>query len=522
MKGKAKLRDVILLTVIICAILMCSGPGGASAASAPKKGGMIREGMHMDLASTDPHVGSSPFNGIVMNHIYETLVGLGDKLEFIPVLAERWDTSRDYKTYTFYLRKGKLFHNGREMVADDVKYSIERIMDPKTGSPRRSEFANTVDKIEVKDKYTIIIHLKQGNATLPYLLSLTWPVIAIVPREEVEKEGGVIKHPVGTGPYKFVEWKQGQYVLVERFDKYKPQPGPSNGFGGERIAYADSIKWVIIPEESSRMMALLNKEVDVIRDFPKSSFEKFQQDYAKRGLVMQRVSGLTIPCAFFNLNAPITNNLKFRQACAYAVDIDALSQAVGFGPVKSHSWVVAESQYWTPYHETWYKRDLNKVKQLLQEAGYKGEEVTYITHKQPMEFYRAAVIFQAQLAEAGINIKLDVMEQPALVKKFYDKSYQIAGWAVVQADPANNYAYYQFNGFEEQMPRMKQIREDATKTLDLNARRKLFEEAHKLQYEYVPAISYNVNPFYPTHWDYVKGFKATTTLERFWNVWLDK
>ncbi len=96
-------------------LFSCYGLGNALAASGPRKGGTIKEGIHMDLASTDPHVGSSPFNGVVMNHIFETLVSFGEKMEFVPVLAERWDISRDYKTYTFYLRKGN-GSGGREVL----------------------------------------------------------------------------------------------------------------------------------------------------------------------------------------------------------------------------------------------------------------------------------------------------------------------------------------------------------------------------------------------------------------------
>jgi peptide/nickel transport system substrate-binding protein len=523
MRSKSNLQGAILFMIVAFIIFPCYGPGDASAASGPKWGGTIREGTDADLASTDPHVGSLPLNGVMMNHIFETLVGFGEKMEFVPVLAERWDISPDYKTYTFYLRKGKLFHNGREMVADDVKYSIERIMDPKTRCPRRMEFVNAIESIEVKDKYTVVFHMKKENAELLYLLAYIWPVMGIVAREEVEKEGGVIKHPVGTGPYKFVEWKQAQYVLVERFDQYKPQPGPQNGFGGERIAYADKIQWVVIPEESGRIMALLNKEIDVLRDFPASYLEKFHQDYAKRGLVIHTTPGLALLSVSFSFNKPITNNLKFRQACAYTIDLEAVSRVVGLGPGKSYSsWVVPGSPYWTPYHNTWYKKDVNKAKQLLKEAGYKGEEVVISTSKTPMDYYRTAVVLQAELAAVGVNVKLDVVELPVIAKRFYDKDFQMITWIGMHADPANNYAYNQYTGLDDQVPRMKQIREEASKTLDVNLRKKLFEEAHKLQYEHVPAIVINLRPVYDTHWDYVKGFRGVTFLERLWGVWLDK
>jgi len=144
------------------------------------------------------------------------------------VLAERWENSKDYKQFTFYLRKGRLFHNGREMVAEDVKYSLERFMKV---NPRRDLLKN-VERIEAVDKYTIRLHMKEPDVSVLFGLGGLSPVIGIVPKEEVEKQGGTFKHPVGTGPFKFVEWKPDRYVLLERFDAYKPLPGPANGYAG--------------------------------------------------------------------------------------------------------------------------------------------------------------------------------------------------------------------------------------------------------------------------------------------------
>ena len=164
----------------------------------------------------DPHVTTAFVTATVLNHVFEPLVGHGEKMELVPVLAERWEVSSDYKTLTFHLRKGRLFHNGREMVADDVKYSIERILDPKTGNPRR-DVLQKIDRVEVADKHKVVFHMKEKDSSIFYVLAYIAPITAIVPKEEVEKQGGVMKHPVGTGPFKFMEWKPDRHVILERF-----------------------------------------------------------------------------------------------------------------------------------------------------------------------------------------------------------------------------------------------------------------------------------------------------------------
>ncbi len=285
-------RNVTLMTAVLFIILLCFGFREGFAQSTPKRGGTLTVGFNSDIAATDPHVTSNFLTSVVMRQMFETLVTYGEKLEFVPMLAERWEISPDYRTYTFYLRKGKLFHNGREMVADDVKYSFQRIMDPKTGSPVRALF-NNVDQIEVIDKYTVRFRMKKTDATLLSTLAYIPAVMAIVPREEVEKQGGVMKTPVGTGPFKFAEWKPDRYLLLERFDQYKPQPGPRNGFGGEYNVYLDKLKIVPVPEESVAAMALMNKEIDFLLDIPFKDRDKFLTDYTKRGIVVDEVPGLT-------------------------------------------------------------------------------------------------------------------------------------------------------------------------------------------------------------------------------------
>jgi ABC-type transport system substrate-binding protein len=215
-----KKKVLFPLLAILSVLSLGIVDGGAQAT--PKRGGMITVGMSTDVVGVDPHTTSAAITAAVMNHCFERLVGYGETLELVPVLAERWEVPADLKTYTFHLRKGKLFHNGREMVAADVKYSIERIMDPKTGNPRRSTLQN-IERIEAVDKYTVRMHMKKPDASLLSALAYPTPIMAVVPREEVEKQGGVMKpdptsswngNPTGTSSW-------------NGLTPTNPSPGPS-------------------------------------------------------------------------------------------------------------------------------------------------------------------------------------------------------------------------------------------------------------------------------------------------------
>ena len=517
-----KKRVLFTLLVVLSVLYLGAVDGGAQ--SAPRRGGTITVGMSTDVVGVDPHTTSAAITATVMNHCFERLVGYGENLELVPVLAERWEVPADLKTYTFYLRKGKLFHNGREMVAADVKYSIERIMDPKTGNPRRSTLQN-IDRIEVVDQYTLRMHMKIPDASLLSALAYPTPIMAVVPREDVEKQGGVMKNPVGTGPYKFVEWKPDRHVLLERFDSYKPQPGPMNGFGGERIAYLDKIKFVPIAEESVASMALLNKEIDLLLHVPFKDVEKYRKDYSKRGIVIDEVEGLSWYGVFFGCNKPITKEVKFRQACAYAIDRKMVTDAAtrGYAAVNS-SFVAVRNHYYTPAQKKWYPKDKEKAKQLLKESGYRGEEIPFLTTKRYAMIYDQSVAIQAELAAVGIRTKLDVVEWPIMMDRMYSGNYQMISFGVsAKPDPALAYLEVKYAGFEDQFPRLKEIRERANATLNFEARKKLFEEAHGLIYEGVPAIIvYNYN-HHNAYWNYIKGFKLFCTNQpRFWNVWMEK
>jgi len=519
-----KQRNIMFIVFLLISVFLFYKTEEGLTQSKPKLGGILNVGINTDVVQVDPHVNPSLNASIVMGHVFERLLYFGENMEFVPILAEKWEIAPDLKTYTFFLRKGKIFHNGRELVGDDVKYSIERIMDPKTKNARRSAL-ESIERIEVVDKYTVRFHLKKPDADLLSTLGHTATLMCVVPREEVEKQGGVMMHPVGTGPYKFVEWKPDRYVLLERFPQYKQQPGPMNGFGGECIAYIDKIKFVPIPEDSVAEMALLNKEIDFLLFVPHEKVEKFQKEYSKRGLVIDNASGLSWYGIFFGCDKAFTKDVKFRRACAYAVDLKMVAEAATRGHATVNpSFVSSINQFYSPFHKKWYKKDVKKAKQLLEESAYKGEIISLITTKKYPLMYKNSVAVQSELMGAGINVKLEVVEWATMLQRMYSGNFQMISFGFgARPDPALAFREVAQAGFEEQYPRFKETRDKVAKTLDIETRKKLFEEAHSLVIEGVPALLlYNPNHF-NAYWNYLKNFKVFPTNQpRFWGAWIDK
>lgn len=505
----------------IAVVVLCAG--SVWAAPQPKAGGEIKVRLNTDITSLDPYASPAMINAVVLNHVYEPLLAYTKNLKIVPVVAQRWEVSGDYKTYTFYLIKGKKFHNGSEVTAEDVKFSVERMMNPKTCA--RSKLFKDVDRVEAVDRYTARIHMKKSAPGFPNALAYVAPVMAILPKAEVLKQGGQIKHPVGTGPFKFVQWQPDRHIILEKFKAYKGQPGPRDGMGGQRTAYLDKVTFMPISEESVAVMALVNKEVDLVHSFPQKYMKKYKSDYRKQGMVVQEVPGLVWVGAHFGMTQPVVKNLKFRQACAYALDIKAMAKAafMGYATINPSAVAVA-NQYWTPYFKTWYQPDLDKAKRLLKESGYKGEEVVLDTTKKYSYMFRMAVAVHAQLQAIGVNVRLNVVDWPVLLKKHLKGQSQIHTFgAAPMPDPAFAYAYLKRNKFMEVYPQAEKLRQEAMATADFKARQKIFEQLHKICYQQIPwVLSCNYN-YLNAFQSYVKDYQALSTgMPRLWGVWLNK
>jgi len=464
---------------------------------------VVRVAIGVDLDTIDPHGQTTTTVQNVVRHVYETLLWYDENGNLIPWLAERWEVSPDGLVYTFYLRKGVKFHDGAEFDAYAVKANVDRWLNPEARVPLRSQLG-PVKGAEVVDKYTVKIYLEKPYA--PFLRALASYLLIASPKV-IEKFGAnAITEAVGTGPYKFVSWEKGKKVVLEANpDYWGPKP------------YIKRIEWVIIPEASTRVAALLAGDVDFAYNLPPVDMER-------------------VRAAGFQIVTPVSNRIMFvailpkgpladarvRQALNYAVDKKAIIDNILLGlgiearaPLPPHFFGYAEMP---PYNY-----DPNKARQLLAEAGYPQGFKVVLLHPtgRYLQDKQVAEAIQAYLSKVGIQVELKTMDWPSFVaeirKPLNETTFDMVllGWGPGVAD-AHFTLYGQFHssqapprGLAEahySNPVVDELLDKAMSELDEAKRAELYKKAIEIIWRDAPWIFlYTQKWFYAASPD-LKGF----------------
>jgi peptide/nickel transport system substrate-binding protein len=379
-------------------------------------GGEIQYALNTQPPSMDPHMSTATATRDTARPIFESLVTLNSRYEVVPMLAESWKISEDGKTYTFKLREGVKFHNGKEMKAEDVVASMNRWQG-------RSATAKTLldgGTFLAKDEYTVDLTVDKPSIFVLPALAGTLQFAGIMPKEVVEAatETGV-KEYIGTGPYKFVEWKQDQYIHYAKFEDYKPLDTPADGLGGKRLALADDLYMQIVTDPSTRLTGLQSGQYDIGYSYEQDMLPIIEGDpnltaenpnIGYTGLVFNKTEGLMA-------------DKKLRQAINAALDNEKIARASLVDNYRTNSsYMQKEQTNWFSEagSELYNNPDLEKSKQLLAESGYNGEKVRLITSRDYTYMYNSAAVIKEQLAAVGINVELEVYDWPTVVSKRAD------------------------------------------------------------------------------------------------------
>jgi ABC-type transport system substrate-binding protein len=367
----------------------------------------LRIGMVNDHSSTDMFKAHG-VEGLMMKQLmYNGLVALDRNFMIVPGLAESWDLSEDGLEYTFHLRKGVKFHNGREMTSADVKWTYEKYLDPDTGYLYKGDF-DAIKKIDVIDDYTIKLTIGKPNAA--FLAGIASGIKPIMAKEMYKiNEDGLLEliKPIGTGPYKYVEWVQDDHFTLEAFDDY--WAGAPN---------VKKIIFKIVPDETVRLAALATGELDIIRTPPTNDLIEYIQNPTDDGYVLDVMRGtqfLSYNLTLNNVEGPFTDK-RVRLAVMYAVDRSAYPKIITKGIAENANGSWPKGNIWESKVEP-PARDLEKAKQLLAEAGYpNGLEISVLTAN-VADVDKVAEIAQAQLAQIGMKLNVDVVE----VGRYFDR-----------------------------------------------------------------------------------------------------
>ena len=419
----------------------------------------------------DPHVVTAFSSFAVIGQIYDGLLEVNAGLGLEPALATAWTVSDDGLTYVFQIRDGVKFHNGRTMTAEDVVYSYDRIMNPDTGSPQASRFTE-VESVTATGPLEVTFRLKVAFA--PFLSNLT--NLTVVPREVVEANGGSLQQvAVGTGPFMLKEIVPDTYVLLAANpDYYRP--------GQPKVA---ELRYNVVPEASTRAAGMRTGTYHLIPDVDPATAETLKN---ARGVTLMGVQDLAYTLLGLNVSRAPFNDPRVREAINYAIDRSEIVDAVYFGNAVPGGPLSPGLTEWATPTSAFqcYATDKAKARQLLADAGYpNGFDAGLVTFGTIQVVSDVAQVVQAQLAEVGIRLDVNVAEFGAFVQAWrnsdFDTFVSLNGGAT---DP-DGYLYRTFvtggstNVFKFSDPAVDELLNRGRTTTDLAERVNIYDHLQK-------------------------------------------
>ena len=498
----------------------------STATAAPPKDAMVI-GLLAEPVTMDPPQITDLNSTRVIKRLFEGLTAqeLGT-YKIIPGLAQSWDISKDGLTYTFHLRPNVKFHDGTPLTAEAVKFCFDRQLNDQgpfyaTGTyPYVKGFLGNVAGVEVVNPTTVQIRLK--SPLTPFLQYLAHHSLYIYSPDALKKWGkDIVKHPVGTGPFKLETWEPGVRVVLARNDQYWG--------GAPKVRQAI---YVPIIEAQARLSAIKTGEIDLTMDVPPDSLADLRKD---PDVVVAETNSSAVWYVALNTRHPALKDKRVRQALNYAVQKEAIIRDILKGTA-----IVATtplSPVYGPYHEdktVRYPYDPEKAKALLKEAGFaNGFDVTFFVPESgsgmqsPVEM---GTVIQANLAAVGVRAKIQTMEWGAYLKEYLDgPDMAEMSWNPSIGDP--DHMMYMllssdrfppaFNAGFYQNPRVDELLRKGRTTIDEKERIPLYREAQRLVVEDAPWIFVDHGKQVIVYRKRVQGFKLHPNFDLvLTQVWL--
>ena len=434
-------RHLRIALALLCALLALSVAQGAPAsADQPKRGGTLRLWEPTDLRTLDPAIAYDTASEPVVRLLFRGLLEYDDGVNLVPGQAQDWNISLDGKTYTFHLRPGIRFSNGREVEAEDYVYTLQRILSPAIASPGQGFFtaiagaqafvdgkATNVTGLSAPDKHTLIIRLQQPLFTFRYSLAMTFA--DVVPRDIARRYGkeNFQYHLVGTGPYLLAEWRRGVRWRLARNSYYT---GPDG--------YVDAVDIMVGGDATTATMMLERNELDQVQATPADAV-RFERDPKLRSWLVP-VSTANTDYIFMNTEMPPFDNVLVRRAVNYAINKARLTRLTGDFAIVAHG-IVPPAMSWTNASLTQYDYDPDQARALLRQAGFpNGFKTKFSFMGDSPTFPRLAQDIQQDLSQVGIDAAMDpinsaVFDESACTR--HKLPFGTWGWFQDYPDPSD-------------------------------------------------------------------------------------
>jgi oligopeptide transport system substrate-binding protein len=518
---------------VTCSLLLGAAPGFCQLkppGDQPRYGGTYRRPLANNPTTLDPATISDAYAHTVSQQIFDGLVQYDGTLSISPAIAESWKSSRNGLSWSFYLRKGVKFHTGREVTAEDVVYSFTRILDPKVNSKVAEAFLNIrgarefregqargVSGLRTADRYTVQVELTEASA--PFVSNLASGYVKIVPREAIEERGsGFGRNPVGTGPFKFVSWKEDEIVLEAHQGYYAGRP------------FLDRMLYKVFPAMFASFMQGGLEDTLI----PSAELERFQDSkryqFVRRSILRVRFLGLS------TTQAPLTNRLV-RQAIAYAINREALVREVYRNRYKAASGFVPPGTFGYDPDYRPYPFDPNRAKSLLAKAGFpggKGLPVLQIwSSVKSADIEREHEAIKRYLADVGIRGEFHYnSDWPSFNAQVYEGKLPIFryGWVADVPDP-DNFLYRVFhsrsrnNITQYHNPDVDRLLDRARGEHDPMARVELYRKAERMILEDSPVLPLNYDSYERLFQPYVQSIEVSALGDPYIpmrKIWLNK
>jgi peptide/nickel transport system substrate-binding protein len=458
-------------------------PLAAHAQGAPKKGGTLRVAYAEEPKNLHTQIDSGTEGVYAAKQIYDSLLNIDPTGKIVPGLATGMPERPSNLVYVFKLRNNVRFHNGKPFTADDVLWTFDRLLGkiPGLQSTQASRFVGIIASVEKVDPSTVRFTLKKPSPDFLVLMGGDKYMGIMQKDSELAdpKEYGQ-SIVVGTGPFKFKEWKKGSHLTLVRNDDYWGPP-----------ALVDQVVYRAIPEASTRMVAMRAGEIDVLLAPTLKDVRQYQND---RNFKVLTADGGNMKLFIFNTARAPFNDLRVRQAMAYAVNREEIVEAIYYGYASvAHDLLPP----WNAAHDPsrkYYPYDPERAKKLLAEAGYgpaKPLEFEIVT-SDATEFVDLSTLIQAQLQRVGVRAKVLSVDKSAYTAKTFPQrgtvnpNFQASVYRLIFGFPTSDYGWRSYHpksaldltGYNQaggaHNPAVPPLLEEAAETLDVQAQRRLY------------------------------------------------